>query len=402
MPQTLDLDQFRAAARSRPVQITLVLTATLTPMAFAPLSPSLPLLKDHFADVESIEYLARIMLTLPAAVIAICSPLAGYIVDRFGRRRLLLLSAVLYGLAGAAGPVIDSIHAILASRAIMGIAIAGVMTASQTLLADYVSGRDRQRFMGIRSAVTNFGSVVFNAAGGLLAALDWRAPFLVFLAVFLLLPFMVRFLHEPPRGRVLWEGDEHSASAPGAPAPYAFIAMIYLQTTAHSLAFFMIPTQIPFLIRDLGEPSPIVGALAISTASLGISLSSLIYVRLRRFGTPAQMFALAFLCLAGGYAITAAVESVALVYVAVFIAGFGLGTIFPNGTVWLIDRTPQHVRGRVIGGYTTSTFVGHFSSPLVSQTMAGTIGFAWTFGAVAMAMAAIAVAFWAYSLRERR
>jgi cbb3-type cytochrome oxidase subunit 3 len=34
--------------------------------------------------------------------------------------------------------------------------------------------------------------------------------------------------------------------------------------------------------------------------------------------------------------------------------------------------------------------------------MAGTIGFAWTFGAVAMAMAAIAVAFWAYSLRERR
>jgi len=211
----------------------------------------------------------------------------------------------------------------------------------------------------------------------------------------------VRYLREPPTDKVLWESDAATGSAPGAPVPYLFIVMIYAQTMAHSIAFFMMPTQLTFLIHDQGG-GPLVGGLAISIASLGIALSALVYARLRRWGSPAELFVGSFLCLAAGYWIIAVADSIAILILGAFIAGSGLGLIFPNGTVWLIDRTPQHVRGRVLGGYSTSTFLGHFLSPVVSQTVASVIGLPWTFAAMGAAMALIAAGFFVYSLSERR
>jgi MFS family permease len=126
---------------SRLILLTLLAASSLTVMSGATVSPSLPGLQESFSQVESVEILVRLVLTMPALFIAIFAPLAGSLVDRVGRKQVLLFSVILYGIAGGSGLVLDSLYAILAGRALLGVAVAGVMTSATALIADYYSGQ---------------------------------------------------------------------------------------------------------------------------------------------------------------------------------------------------------------------------------------------------------------------
>ena len=91
------------------IKATLLLVSTLTVMSGATIVPSLPAMQSYFADVANSEFWVRLVLTIPALFIVIGSPIAGQMVDRIGRKPLLLASACLYGLAGSSGFVLYSI-----------------------------------------------------------------------------------------------------------------------------------------------------------------------------------------------------------------------------------------------------------------------------------------------------
>ncbi|MEL6527253.1 MAG: MFS transporter, partial [Chloroflexota bacterium] len=77
---------------SRVLQGTLLAAGTLTVMASATISPALPAITEAFADTPNIDLLVSLLLTIPALFIALGAPLAGVIVDRFGRKRLLVIA----------------------------------------------------------------------------------------------------------------------------------------------------------------------------------------------------------------------------------------------------------------------------------------------------------------------
>ncbi len=82
---------------------TLLLVSTLTVMSGATIAPSLPAMRDYFAEIGQADLLVRLVLTIPALFIVIGSPIAGIVVDRLGRKPLLIVCAALYGLAGSSG-----------------------------------------------------------------------------------------------------------------------------------------------------------------------------------------------------------------------------------------------------------------------------------------------------------
>jgi MFS family permease len=92
---------------------TLLAVSSLTVMAGATISPSLPAIQAHFADVPAVDVLVRLVLTLPALFIALGAPLAGVLVDRWGRKPLLVVCVLLYAAAGASGVYLDALTPIL-------------------------------------------------------------------------------------------------------------------------------------------------------------------------------------------------------------------------------------------------------------------------------------------------
>jgi MFS family permease len=185
-------------------KLTLLLASSLTVMSGATVSPSLPAMKQQFesaiSDPDLRTTLVKLVITLPALFIVIGSPIAGLIVDRFGRKPLLLITAILYGFAGSSGLYLESLPTILVGRAVLGLAVAGVMVSATTLIADYYSGSARAAFMGLQAGFMGLGGVVFLTIGGALAQQNWHYPFGIYLFAWLIVPLIVLFILEPTRG----------------------------------------------------------------------------------------------------------------------------------------------------------------------------------------------------------
>ena len=104
-----------------PQLITLLLVSTMTVMAGATISPALPQIETFFAEVPNAAFWVKLMLTMPALLTAISAPFVGIIIDRFGRKPLLVAATLLYGTAGGSGLVLSSLTGLLVERALLGL-----------------------------------------------------------------------------------------------------------------------------------------------------------------------------------------------------------------------------------------------------------------------------------------
>jgi MFS family permease len=159
--------------------LTILLGSSLTVLAGILIAPSLPGMALAFQDVHNADFLVKLALTMPALLTAIFAPLIGFILDRWGRKPILILSLILYGIAGSSGFVLNTLTGILISRAILGISVAGILVGFTTLIADYFTGAKLHQFMGYQGASIGLGGVVFLLISGYLADIGWRLCYTV-------------------------------------------------------------------------------------------------------------------------------------------------------------------------------------------------------------------------------
>jgi EmrB/QacA subfamily drug resistance transporter len=136
---------------------------------------------------------------------------AGTLADLLGRRRLFLGGLVGFAAASALCAVAPSALALIAGRAVQGLAGAVLLSSSLALLAQDFTGRARAGAIGVWGATVAAAFAVGPLEGGLLTeAFGWRAIFALDVAVALpCIPVAVRHLREsrdPDAGRVDWAG----------------------------------------------------------------------------------------------------------------------------------------------------------------------------------------------------
>jgi MFS family permease len=158
------------------------------------LAPVLPEMQDHFDSVPGNAALVPLMLTVPALSLALLAPFAGVVVDRLGRKRLLVAATILYAVFGTVPLWLDSLYGIVAGRVLVGVAEAAIMTCCTTLIGDYYTGRVRDRYLAAQTMCASASATVFFVLGGALGAAGWRAPFWLYAVGLLLAPVMARAL----------------------------------------------------------------------------------------------------------------------------------------------------------------------------------------------------------------
>ncbi|MGL5877161.1 MAG: MFS transporter [Xenococcaceae cyanobacterium] len=360
-------------------KVTLLLASTLTVMAGATIAPSLPQMQKHFEGVENVELLVRLVLTVPALFIAIASSAIGVIVDRFGRKPLLIFSAAVYGLAGSSGFISNSLPSIILGRVFLGFAVAGIMVSATTLIADYYQGATRANFMGLQAAFMGFGGVLFLSAGGLVADLNWRNPFLIYLFAWLLLPLMVLNIYEPnrsPREKNSQLNDPNLE----VKAPKKLLIFIYATALLTQIIFYLIPVQIPFYLKTLVNANASQSGLAIASCTLFSATASLNYGKIKQKLDFLSILAMSLGLIGVGYTLIGFGSNYAGVLFGLAIAGMGLGLLMPNLNLWVSSEVPDLIRGRVLGGLTTFFFLGQFLSPIATQPISKQLGLSFTYG----------------------
>ncbi|NQE34769.1 Bacillibactin exporter [Microcoleus sp. IPMA8] len=387
--------------------MTLLLASSLTVMAGATVSPALPAMKQYFesaiADVDTRTSLVKLIITLPALFIVIGSPIAGLIVDRFGRKPLLLIATLLYGLAGSSGLFLDSLTAILAGRAVLGLAVAGVMVTATTLIADYYRGPARAAFMGLQAGFMGLGGVLFLTFGGILAQQNWRYPFVIYLFAWLIVPLILVFILEPNRTDASIPGVEApNAEAPPKSMPVGVLGIVYGLTTLSQVAFYMIPVQLPFFLETLVQASPSQSGMAIAICTLFSAIASLTYAKFKQRMEFVTFLPLIFGLMGIGYLLIGQSANWTQVLTGLAISGMGLGILIPNMTVWLSAAVPEAVRGRALGGLSTAMFLGQFLSPIVTGPLTKAVGLGAVYAIVGGFLAIAAIGFAVFKAQIRR
>jgi MFS family permease len=377
-----------SAEPNRPVAMALIVVSTLTVMAGATISPALPAMAKHFEAVDNADVLVRLVISTTALAIAITSPFAGALSDRVGKEKLLLGSVLLYAVAGSAGLVLADLSSLLVSRAILGIAVAGVMTSSTALIADWFHGTARAKLFGVQAAASGVGGAVFLSLGGVLSEISWRGPFAVYILALPIALLVVASLRSRPPAQ-----DESPSSTGEATARSTSAAMIGVLVVAFvtQIIFYAVPTQLPFHLANIASMNASGIGLVIGGMVLIQALSSLAYRWVSAYPFP-LIAALSLSSMAVGMFITAITPTVAGTLTGLTISALGVGLVMPNLNSWIVSLVPPSARATWIGALVSAIFLGQFASPILAGPLVTDDSVRQVFGAASALAGLTAIA----------
>lgn len=359
---------------SRVLEITLLLASTLTILANAIIAPSLPLISNAFKEVENVELLAKLMLTLPALTIAVVAPLFGKLLDKAGRIRILILSLLIYLFAGTSGYWLSNLYAILFGRFIFGFGVAGIMTVSTTLIGDYFTGEKREHFMGLQGAFVALGGLLFITTAGILTDISWRYTFLIYAFSAVVLVLVPIALFEPKTA------SQDFASEPQKTGTVPSIVwLVFFSAFITTVSFYVIPVQLPFFLQNMEGITGNKMGLALGCLPFAQAITSFFYKRIKKHFDFISIYILGFILMAAGFTILSFSNDFWQVISGVLICGMGVGLLIPNANLWVLTLVPNYARGKYIGFLTTATFSGMFLSPVITQPVQRWVGLSRSF-----------------------
>jgi len=350
---------------------------------------ALPHLKDYFTDIENIEFLARLMLTLPSLAIAFLAPILGHFVFRLGRKRSALIALTLFSIAGSSGLFLETMNLLLLSRFLLGMAIAILMIVSTSLIGDYFQGEARHKFMGQQGAFISLGGVIFVVGGGILSDINWRYSFAIYIIGFFLIPLVYTFLNEKIVSNFEEEDDIDINKN---------LFFIYFLAFLLMLVFYILPTQIPFLIMNHFEASGTMAGAIIATAFIANGIGAITFRKFKQRFSHAQIYMIGMLIIGFGFIAIGLVDNVYLFFLTSPIMGFGGGILMTNMTAWMLSRTHHTKRIHKSAYLTSALFLGQFFSPIIFHPVVSYFSIENFFIVVGIGVLSILFVFYNYSL----
>jgi predicted MFS family arabinose efflux permease len=270
---------------------------------------------------------ASLAFGIAAMMVAACSPVLGYLLDRVGARRVILPCVTVFGCAFASlallTPRLWHLYAIFA---ILG--AVGNGTAHLAYTRAVSTWFDRRRGMALALVMTGgaVGAIVLPpAAQALIGSLGWRAAFATLGAMVLAigLPVVVPLIREKPgydRERREGAGGSSVVEAMRSRAFWILVVVLFLVSIGQNGAI----THLSALLTDRGVSSSD-AAIALSLMGAASLVGRLVTGwLLDRFFAPRLAFCLLTLAALGIFILSSA-HSVATGSLAAILIGVGMG-----------------------------------------------------------------------------
>ena len=336
-------------------------TSTLTLMALTVLSSILNLLREDLGLSASH---VGFLITVYAGFVVLASPFVGIAIDRLGPKPLLVTGSLIYGLSGSAGLFINSYYPLVASRAVLGIAVAAVFSAVSVIIGQNFHGKDLHQMMGLRVSVNSFAAVIWPVLGGWLGAFSWHAPFAIYLVG---IPLGLAILRWVPKSQT-------QTGAAGATKKVTFMTVIsrqqvliavYALMFMSTLVLSTVTVYLPQLLERVGVSDTFTIGLYVSAFTLTIAVTSLLYGRIKTVLDYGAIAMIAVALWALGFAVIVLAPGKATILIALVIIGLGPGLTLPAAIAWATEIGPESLRGSITGNVTTFAYLGIFLAPIL-------------------------------------
>ncbi|HKC85878.1 MAG TPA: MFS transporter [Blastocatellia bacterium] len=319
-------------------------------------------------------------------VYTVCSPLFGYLGDRYRRGRLIAVGVAIWSMATAAGGAAASFGQLLAARSVVGVGEADYATIAPGLLSDFFVKARRGLVMSVFFATMPIGAAMGNLMGGHFGSperLGWRHTLYLVGLPGLLTALAAYAIREPKRGAMDETGPSGDGQAIGFVAGYRtlltnrgylFASFGYAALTfALGALVFWAPE---WLKSDKGlsaeEANIVLGLCAAAGGFIGTMSGGVIADRLTKRVRGAFFWVCAASSALAAIPTTIAiVSSSKLVYIVCIFLGVTLAFI-SNGPVnaVLVNLVPANLRATALG---LVVVIIHVFGDAISLTLVGSI-----------------------------
>jgi MFS family permease len=321
---------------------------------------------------------------IPALVVGI---VMGIVIDRVNRRTASILADLISGVSVAALPLIDLFTDLNIGLFVLFGIIGSVgdipgMTARETLLPAIVKlgAIPAERLIGLREALGAVGLVVGPAVAGFLlgvfetSAVLWITAGLSFsaAAITMFLPRSVGDISADTPStsknplRELREGWKTLFGTP-------FLVILLVMTMVAGIVTSSFQGLIlPVYFTAINQPALL--GLVLSALATGMLLGSGVYAVFSKAGKHRRAWLSTGLAGATiGIAVMATLASVPVIVIGAFITGATAGLFTSITGVLMLERIPDHVRGRVLStqnaAVTLAPSFGVFTAAIITETL---------------------------------
>lgn len=348
-----------------------LLSATVLPiMGTAMLSPVLDSLVGPFGVSATSVGLLISAYTLPQIFFI---PVTGALADRYRRTPVLAGSLLVFGVAGVAVSLTADFRVALAVRFCQGVGAAGLNPIIITLIGDLYAGDREATGQGLRFAASGASGTVLPVVAGLVVALGWQFPFLLYaIAIPAALAVIVRLEEptptEPDRGG---DGTRAYLGALLGLLRHPRVAAMVVARGLPSVVWFGFLTYNSIVIVRLLGSSPAVAGLLTSLGSLAFAVPATQAGRItERFDSRFSPLVGANVLLAVGFAVFALTPSLAGAVLGVVLLGVGEGVTMSIYRSIISTLPPRSLRGGLVS---LAESVGWIASTLTPVAMGAAI-----------------------------
>lgn len=347
----------------------------------------LPSIQADLAHGPDEAFLVKMLVGVNTLAMAIGAALTGFLVDRFGLKRVMAINYALYALAGTAPVYLTDLRLLLLSRFLLGLAAAGAVTGSIIIINARMAGERRASWLGYYNAVAQASGVVLNPVSGMLGAVNWHWAFAIYgiaapFSVVALVALDSLVSRAPPSSQPLIERSVEAVSGFFGWFPLRFL----LLGLCLGMLIYIPAVYLPYRMHELGMVNPFYISLVLTGDIIAGTLAALLYGRAKRVLSEYQAFAISVGLGGLGLLIAAVAPSVPLMVFGAVIFGAGIGWVQPNLMFVLAGRVERERQGRAAGLVKSSVYLGSPVAVVLTEPLAR------SFGAPGALLAAVAMA----------
>jgi ACDE family multidrug resistance protein len=330
-------------------------------MGVASISPAFPRIVEALGISETEVGLLIVAFTLPGVVM---TPFLGVLADRVGRKRLLVPSLFLFGLAGSACALATEFNVLITLRVLQGFGAAALGSINLTVLGDLYQGERRAVALGLNSSVLNIGIAAYPLLGGALAIFAWNYPFLLPLLAIPIGFFTLFWLKNPePRSRESLR--EYLGSAWGYLKNIKLAGAFIAGVIYYIILYGSYQTYLSLYLADSFEASSFIIGVILSTMAVTSALVSSQLGRIVRLVSVPDLVKLGFFLEAVSLALIPFLPGMWLMLIATFIVGLAMGVLVPGLMTYIASLPPLEYRAVTMSINSAMLRLGQTLGPLI-------------------------------------
>lgn len=376
----------RVLLRDRRVRVIFAVT-WMSVLSVASITPAFPEMIDRFELAPQRAGLVISAFTLPGVILTL--PF-GVLADRHGRKRVVVLSLLLFAIAGALCASAQSFAMLLGLRFVQGVGAAGFATNNLAMIGDQYGDRVRPRVISYNVGALNLATALYPALGGGLATFGWRAPFALPalalpLALWALKVLPEREAERPSSVRV------HLAEAKSVCTRRGVTALLGATLVTFVVLYGAYLCYVPLLIGNELAGSALVIGLMMPASSIASGVTAALLPAIGGRASRRVLLMLGFGCHAVALALLARAGTIWMLLGPMALFGIGMGLTVATTVGLLLDAAPRSHRGAVMALNGTAVRVGQSLGPMLAGVAYATGGYAAVFlSCSGLAVAAVA------------